>query len=188
MLIENEIQAPSKQEERAYAGNKSCMYVAVDGELTATFLVSYDVIPTIRHWAGLFRKSGIVLLLTTKDPCLNEALVSLKLSSDISSVKILGDDGVALMDEYRLNKSMRQSNCLVCSKYKKSLFALVVGAKMLYEQDKLVLLMHTAGQVLAFAMLLAGVIIGVPAFLNPYVIILLQALWSALSLFIAGKR
>ena len=32
MLISNEIEAPTKQEERAYAGNKSCMYVAVDGE------------------------------------------------------------------------------------------------------------------------------------------------------------
>ena len=188
MLIENEIQAPSKQEERAYAGNKCCMYVAVDGELTATFLVSYDVIPTLRQSAGYFGKSGLVLLLTTKDPCINEKLVSLKLSSDITCVKILGEDADSLMEEYRLNRSMRQNNCLVCSKYKKSLFALVVFAKMLYEKDKLVLLMHTAGQLLAFVMLLAGVIIGVPAFLNPYIIILLQVIWSAISLFIADRR
>lgn len=188
MLIENEIQAPTKQEERAYAGNKCCMYVAVDGELTATFLVSYDVIPNLRQSAGYFGKSGLVLLLTTKDPCISESLVSLKLSADISSVKILGEDAESLMEEYRLNKSMRQSNCLVCSKYKKSLFALVVFAKMLYEKDKLVLLMHTAGQILAFVMLLAGVIIGVPAFFNPYIIILLQAVWSAISLFIADRR
>ena len=188
MLIENEIQAPTKQEERAYAGNKSCMYVAVDGELTATFLVSYDVIPTLRHWAASFGKSGLILLLTTKDPCMSESLVSLKLSSDISSVKILGEDATALMEEYRLNRSMRQSNCLVCSKNKKSLFALVVGAKLLYEKDKFVLLMHTAGQILAFVMLLAGVIVGVPAFFNPYVIVFLQVIWSAMSLFLAERR
>ena len=83
---------------------------------------------------------------------------------------------------------MRQSNSLVCSKYKKSLFALVVGAKMLYDRDKFVLLMHTAGQILAFVMLLAGVIVGVPAFFNPYVIILLQALWSALSIALVSRR
>ncbi len=188
MLIENEIQAPSKQEERAYAGNKCCMYVAVDGELTATFLVSYDVIPTLRHSAGLFRKSGLVLLLTTKDPCISESLVSLKLSADISSVKILDEGATALMEEYRLNRSMRQSNSLVCSKYKKSLFALVVGAKILCEKDKFELLMHTAGQILAFAMLLCGVIIGVPEFFNPYVIILLQVIWSAISLLFVSRR
>lgn len=188
MLVNNQIQAPTKQEERAYAGNKCCMYVAVDGELTATFLVSYDVIPTIRGSVGQFRRSGLVLLLTTADPCLTESLVSLKLGADISSVKILDDDASALMEEYRLNKSMRQSNCLVCSKHKKSLFALVVGAKILYEKDKFVLLMHTAGQILAFFMLLAGVIIGVPAFFNPYVIILLQAVWSALSILLVSRR
>ena len=188
MLIKHEIQAPTKQEERAYAGNKSCMYVAVDGELTATFLVSYDVIPTLRQSVGYFAKSGLVLLLTTKDPCVTESLVSLKLGADISSVKILEEDASALMEEYRLNRSMRQSNSLVCSKYKKSLFALVIGAKMLYERDKFVLLMHTAGQILAFVMLLAGVIVGVPAFFNPYVIILLQALWSALSIALVSRR
>lgn len=188
MLVKNEIPAPTKQEERAYAGNKCCMYVAVDGELTATFLVSYDVIPGLRESAGYFGKSGLVLLLTTKDPCITENIVSLKLAADISSVKILGEDADALMEEYRLNKSMRQSNCLVCSKHKKSLFALVVLSKLLYEKDKFVLLMHTAGQLLAFVMLLCGVIIGVPAFLNPYFIIVLQVIWSALSLLFVSRK
>ena len=188
MLISNEIEAPTKQEERAYAGNKSCMYVAVDGELTATFLVSYDIIPSLRKAVAAFSKSGLVLMLTSKDPGLSEKLVSLKLGTDISSVRILENDAAALMDEYRLNRSMRNTNCLVCSKYKKSIFALAVGAKILYENDKFVLLMHVAGQCLAFAMLLTAVIVGVPAFFNPYVMILLQAIWSIVSVLFVSRR
>ena len=188
MLLKNEIEAPTKQEERSYAGNKNCMYVVVDGELTATFLVSYDIIPTIRKAAASFARASLVLMLTTADPCITEKLVSLKLGADVSSVKILDDDASALMDEYRLNKSMRQTNCLVCSKYKKSIFALVMGAKLLYENDKFVLLMHVAGQCLAFAMLLAAVIVGVPAFFNPYVMILLQVIWSVLSVLFVSRR
>ena len=188
MLLKNEIEAPTKQEERAYAGNKCCMYVAVDGELTATFLVSYDIIPTLRKAVASFARASLVLMITTADPCITEKLVSLKLGADISSVKILDSDASALMDEYRLNRSMRQTNCLVCSKYKKSIFALVVGAKLLYENDKFVLLMHVAGQCLAFAMLLAAVILGVPAFFNPYVMILLQVIWSTLSVFLVSRR
>lgn len=188
MLLKNEIEAPAKQEERAYAGNKSCMYVAVDGELTATFLVSYDIIPNLRKAVAAFARTGMVLLLTTNDPCITEKLASLKLGADISSVKILDNDASALMSEYRLNRSMRQTNCLVCSKYKKSLFALVVGAKLLYENDKFVLLMYVAGQCLAFAMLLAAVILGVPAFFNPYVMILLQVIWSTLSVLFVSRK
>ena len=188
MLIKHEIDVPTKQEERAYAGNKSCMYVVVDGELTATFLVSYDLIPSLRKSVASFAKTNLVLLLTTTDPSITESLVSLKLGTDISSIKILGNNASALMDEYRLNRSMRQSNTLICSKYKKSLFNLVVGAKILCENDKFVLLMHVAGQVLAFAMLLTAVIIGVPAFFNPYVIILLQAVWSALSVLLVSRK
>ena len=188
MLISNEIEAPTKQEERAYAGNKCCMYVAVDGELTATFLVSYDIIPSLRKSVASFSRSGLVLMLTSKDPGLSEKTVSLKLGTDISAVKILDNDASALMDEYRLNRSMRNTNCLVCSKYKKSIFALAVGAKLLYENDKFVLLMHVAGQCLAFAMLLTAVIVGVPAFFNPYVMILLQAIWSVLSVLFVSRR
>ena len=188
MLIKHEIEVPSKQEERAYAGNKSCMYVVVDGELTATFLVSYDLIPSLRKSVASFAKSNLVLLLTTTDPSVTESLVALKLGTDISAIKILGNSASALMDEYRLNRSMRQSNSLVCSKHKKSIFNLVVGAKALCENDKFVLLMHVAGQCLAFAMLLAAVIVGVPAFFNPYIIVLLQAVWSALSVLLVSRR
>lgn len=188
MLLKNQLDAPSKQEERSYAGNKCCMYVAVDGELTATFLVSYEVLPNLRKAAVSFNKSGLVLLLTTADPCLTETLVSLKLGSDISRVKILDNDASELMDEYRLNRSMRQSNCLIASKTKFSLFALVVGAKLLYDNDKFILLMHVAGQCLAFAMLLAAVIVGVPTFLNPYVIAALQCIWSSLALLFVIKK
>lgn len=188
MLIKHEIDVPTKQAERAYAGNKSCMYVVVDGELTATFLVSYELIPSLRKSVASFAKTNLVLLLTTTDPSITESLVSLKLGADISSVKILGNNASALMDEYRLNRSMRQSNSLVCSKHKKSIFNLVVGAKLICENDKFVLLMHVAGQILAFAMLLAAVIVGVPAFFNPYVIILLQAVWSALSVLLVSRR
>ncbi len=188
MLLKNEIEAPSKEEEKQYARNKSAMYVVVDGVLSATFLVSYNVIPSLRKTAVSFNKTGLVLLLTSKDPCLTENLVSLKLGSDISSVKILSEDASELMDEYRLNRSMRQANSLVCSTRKKGLFELVVRARNLAESDKFVLYMHIAGQALAFIMLLASVILNVPAFMSPFVIIALQLLWGALSVLITTRK
>lgn len=188
MLLKNNIDAPSKEEEKRYAAGKSAMYVVIDGILSATFLVAYNVIPSLGRAAVGFNKSSLVLLLTTSDPCITESLVSLKLGSDISSVKILSEDASELMDEYRLNRSMRQSNCLICSGRKKSLFSLAVSAKALCEKDKFVLYMHTAGQALAFIMLILSVIISVPAFMSPFVIIGLQLIWGALSLVIAMKK
>ena len=188
MLLKNEIEAPSKEEEKKYAGGKSAMYVVIDGVLSATFLVSYNVIPSLGRAAVRFNKTGLVLLLTTKDPCLTENLVSLKLGSDIACVKILSDDASELMDEYRLNRSMRQTNSLICSKRKKGIFELVVSARNLAENDKLVLYMHVAGQVIAFIMLLLSVILNVPAFMSPFVIIALQFIWGVLSVLITSKR
>ncbi len=188
MLLKYEINAPSKEEEKTYAGSKCAMYVVVDGVLSATFLVSYNVIPSLKKAAVSFNKTGLVLLLTSKDPCLNENIVSLKLGADISSVKILSGDAAELMQEYRLNRSMRQTNSLICSKKRKSIFALVVAAKNICESDKFVLWMHVAGQILAFMMLLLSVILNVPAFMSPFVIIALQLVWGALSVLIVSRK
>ncbi len=188
MLLKYEIDAPSKEEEKQYARNKSAMYVVVDGILSATFLVSYKVIPSLQKAAVGFNKTGLVLLLTAKDPCLTENLASLKLGCDISAVKILSDDASELMEEYRLNRSMRQANSLVCSKRKKGLFELIVRARNLAEGDKFVLYMHIAGQVLAFMMLLASVILNVPAFMSPFMIILLQLVWGGISVLITTRK
>lgn len=187
MLLKHEIEAPTKEEEKRYAGNKNAMYVVIDGILSATFLVSYSVIPSLRKAAVDFNKTGLVLMLTSKEPCLSENVASLKLGSDISSVKILADDASELMEEYRLNRSMRQENALICSRRKKSIFQLVVAAKRLCESDRFVLMMHIAGQILAFMMLLLSVILNVPAFMSPFVIIALQAVWGALSVLLASR-
>ena len=167
---------------------KRAMYVVVDGILSATFLVYYKVIPSLQKAAVGFNKTGLVLLLTAKDPCLTENLASLKLGCDISAVKILSDDASELMEEYRLNRSMRQANSLVCSKRKKGLFELIVSARNLAEGDRFVLYMHIAGQALAFIMLLACVILNVPAFMSPFVIILLQLVWGGISVLITTRK
>ena len=188
MLLKHDIEAPSKEEEKMYAGSKCAMYVVVDGILSATFLVAYKVIPSLQKTAVVFNKTGLVLLLTSKDPCLTENFISLKLGSDIASVKILDEDATELMEEYRLNKSMRQANSLVCSKRRKGLFELVVRARNIAQGDKFVLYMHVAGQVLAFMMLLLSVIINVPAFMSPFVIMLLQLVWGGISVLITTRK
>ena len=188
LLLKYDIDAPSKEEEKRYAGGSCAMYVVVDGVLSATFLVTYKVIASLQKTAVSFNKTGLVLLMTTKDPGLTESFVSLKLGSDIASVKILDEDATELMEEYRLNRSMRQANSLVCARRKKGLFELVVRARNLARNDKLVLYMHAVGQVLAFIMLLLSVIINVPAFMSPFFIIFLQLVWGALSVLITTRR
>ena len=188
MLLKHDIDAPSKEEEKRYAGNKCAMYVVVDGILSATFLVNYKVIASLQKTVVAFNKTGLVLLLTSKDPCLTENFVSLKFGSDIASVKILDEDASELMEEYRLNRSMRQANSLVCARRKKGLFELVIRARNLAQSDKFVLYMHVAGQALAFMMLLLSVIINVPAFMNPFFIIMIQLIWGSAAVFITTRK
>ncbi|MDD6011514.1 MAG: hypothetical protein PUC33_01580 [Oscillospiraceae bacterium] len=187
ILLKHDIAAPSKKEEKAYAAGKCAMYLAVDGEICATFLAAYSVIPPARRGAVGFAKSGLILLLTSKEPAFSEAMIAAKLGSDVSCVKLLSAHGREIMQEYRLNRSMRTENSLICVTRKKGVFALAVGAHEMCVKDKFLLWLHVAGQIIAFAALIMAVLLDVSALFNPFVIIGLKLLWSAASLFLSER-
>ena len=64
MLIEHSIPAPTEYEEKRYAGKGNVMYVAIEGELVATFVISYRVLSKARRSAAAFANTGLVLMLT----------------------------------------------------------------------------------------------------------------------------
>lgn len=188
LMLKNSIAVPTEAEEKRYGGNMFVYYVAVDGILVATFLVSYALSSPIKSVSPLFNKTGLVLLLSSKEPDLREKYISSRLGIDVSAIKILGEQGRELLQEYKQNKTMRQSNSLVCRKKNAFTFNLAVLAHRLYDADRLVLGMNIAGQVIFFGLIIAAVFMNVPAVFSPLSIIIMRILWSALTVLIASAK
>lgn len=188
MLIQHSIPAPDKADEKRYAKNKFVMYLVIEGQLTASFLVNYKVLSAIKKLSFDFNKTGLVLMLTSKEPCLSHKEVSKRLSLDTAGVKILSTKGNSIINEYRSNKAMRISSGLVCSRKSRSLLPLIVSTHNLYVSDKFLYNIHLLGQVVGFLLLVLSQVLNMPLFFNPFTIVLLHLLWSAGAYFLSAKR
>ncbi len=178
MLVQHSIEAPSQVEEKAYAGKKSVMYVAVEGQLVASFLVKYKALPSFRRIAGSFEKTGFVLLVSSKEPCLDEEGCALRLALDVISVKIISQKAADIVSSYRRDSEKGKSTALVCLKEKYTLPELAVKAHSLYHSDRLASNLLLSGQAAALVLVFLSVILNMPVFTSPVTVIVLQLLWS----------
>ena len=178
MLTEHSIEAPTQAEEKAYAGKKSVMYVAVEGQLVASFLVKYRVVPSFRKIAAEFEKTGFVLLVSSKEPCLDENNCAERLSLDVVSVKVLSQKASEVVSSYRSDSEKGKATALVCLKEKCTLTELAVSAHSLYRTDRLAFNLLLSGQAVALVLTFLSVFLNMPVFFSPVTVILLQAVWS----------
>lgn len=180
MLINHSVTVPSKEHEKAYGKNRFVMYVAVDGEVSATFLVNYKVLSSLKRYSRDFNKTGLVLMLSSKEAFLNEEIVSSKLSVDISSVKVLSSKATKIMDRFNSSIEEQTPTGLLCSMKKKSIMHLIMGCYNLNTADKLVRSLMILGQVLGLMLLIVSPILRIPVFFNPVAIVFIRLIWCGL--------
>lgn len=178
MLTNHSISVPTEKEEKRYAGKNFVYYVVIDGETVATFLVDYKVIGSLRKVSPGFNKTGLVLVLTSKEASLDEKVVSSKLAIEMAAVKILSSKGTDIMAGYRRDKAMRISNGLVCSKKSKSLLNLIISSHNLYTANKLFLSLTVVAQIMGLVLLSLAMLLNMATFFNPITIVFLHLLWS----------
>lgn len=182
MLIEHSIPAPTEYEEKQYAGKGSVMYVAVEGQLTATFVVSYRVLSKARKSASAFANTGLVLMLTSKEPCLGEQTVASALGISVTKVKTVNSKGIGIMERYRANKAMRKSAGVFCSGKSGSLVALAGEAHRIYTSNKFIFVSHIVAQSVAAVITLLAVMWNITSLLGPAFIIFYLLFWSMMIL------
>ena len=188
MLLNHSINVPSKEHEKAYGKGRFVMYVVVDGEISATFLVNYKVLSSLKKYSRDFNKTGLILMFSSREAFLNEEIVAGKLSLDISSVKVLSSKATAIMDKFNSGVETQEATGLLCSRKKKSLMHLIMGCYNLNAANKIVYTMMLVGQVLGCMLLVASPILKMSVFVNPVTIIILRLLWCAIVTLIVDKK
>lgn len=178
MLINHSIDVPSKEHEKAYGKGKHVMYVVIDGEITATFLLSYKVLSSLKKYSRDFNKTGLVIMLSSKEPFLDEETVGALLSIDASSVKVLSPKAMAIMDKYNSDSEKQTPTGLICSGKKRSIMHLIMGCYNANAADRLILSMLLLGQGLGFLLLILSPILNMPIFMNPLAIVALRLIWG----------
>ena len=187
MLVQHPIAAPSAAEEAAYAGKDSVLYVAVEGIVAATFLVTYQVRPALRRAVRSFNKSGLVLMLTCGDPSLNETIVAKKLALDVAAIKIADQKGAKTIETHRADRGERTTG-LLCVKGRQGVLPLIRATLGLYEGERFAEIVHIASLVFCFLLLLLCVVLQITSFFLPPTIVFLHLLWSLAAYYVGTTR
>ena len=188
MLIQHSIYAPDEKEEKHYAGNRFVMYLVVNGRLTASFLVNYKALSSVKNLSGEFDKTGLVLILTCREPFLDNKEIAKRLALESAAVKVLSGKSEAIINGYKNSKSSSLRGGLVCSKAGCGLLSLVVNFHKLYVCDRFIFNLHLAGQIIALLLIALAVFLNMPVFFNPLTIIGLELLWSICSFVLTFNR
>lgn len=188
MLLNHSISVPTKEQEKSYAKGRYVMYVVIDGEITATFLVGYKVHSSLRRYSRDFNKTGLVLMLNSREAFLDEEAVAARLSIDASSVKILSSKAIAIMEKYNSRYDRQVPTGLLCAGKKRSLMHLIMGCYNANATDRFILIMMLLGQLLGFLMLVLSAILNMKLLFNPVAIVAFRLIWSAITAFVAEKK
>ncbi len=178
MLIQHSIPVPDEREEKHYGMNKFVMYLVIEGRLTASFLVNYRALSSVRKLSEEFNKTGLLLLLTCKEPFLGHKEIAKRLSLESAAVRVLSGKSEAIVDSYRSKRITGLTGGLICAKAGHGLLNLVVNAYNLYVSDKFLFNVHITGQILALVIMALACILNMPLFFNPLIIIILRLMWS----------
>ena len=187
MLVQHSISAPSAAEEAAYAGKDNVLYVAVEGIVAATFLVRYQARPEVRRAVRGFNKSGVVLMLTSGDPTLNEALVGKKLALDVAAIKI-ADQKSAKVAQARRSHVSEEPTGLLCAKGQQGVLPLIRAALGLFEGEKMAGIVHIASLAFCFLLLILCVALKISSFFLPPTIVFLHLLWGLAAYYVGSTR
>ena len=188
MLVQHSVPAPTAEEERAYAGKREVLYVAVEGLVAATFTVSYRVKGEARRTSRVFDKAGLLLMLSTGDPGLTEEYVAQKLALDVACVKLMSTKNTRLISELQQTAEDRAPTGLFTGGKRRHLLILVNAAHRLFEADKLGGIVQLAGHGVNFLGLMLCVIFKTSSFFMPLTVLFLHLFWCLASYLVGSTR
>lgn len=188
MLKAHSIDCPTQEEEMRYSKGRNVLYVVVEGVIVATFLVTYSPKVEARKSILNFNKTGLILMINSAEPGLEENLLASKLGTDIASVKIISTKGAEIISAYKSNPNTKENNGLLCSKKQRSIMQLINASFGLYSADKISLVMSVLALVINFIALVLCSALRVSSTFTALTVIIMQTLWAFASYFVAKSK
>ena len=134
-----------------------------------------------RLWTG-WKSSG-----KKNKACLHEQTVSVALGLEITSVKLINQKGMSIMEKYKDNKNLRKSVGVFCTKNSGAALTLVSAAHSIYASNRFIFIVHIISQIVAAVFMLLAVLFNIKVFFNPLAIVLYLLFWSVLSIAITQR-
>ena len=115
MMINHNVETPPDSLEKKYLQddeNRRIIYLAIDGELAALFVVGYGLKPEICKELSYLVKHGFTILLRSTDPNITDAMVEKQASLAADTIKVINTEAAEYFKMCRSEETLRTQTCL----------------------------------------------------------------------------
>lgn len=189
MMINHNIEVPPEYTEKAYIEEgKKVLYFAVDTQVVAMFCCEYFIGRQTKKQLEKLYKTGVILMLMTTDPNIDEEFVAATLNADPNSIKTVSSTGTQTIRK-EINKTAKQKRTgLIFKRNITGSLKVINAAFRLYDVQSLTLLIQTISIVFAFVLTVVLNAVATKYFVNEWLIIGYHIIWTVLALFMTSRK
>ena len=101
LLLHHGISVPKESFEQKYTiKGRKALYLAVGGQISAMFIVSYSADPDLKKELGKLEKSGVTVIVKSCDPYINEQSIAKMFSLPEGFVRVMNYSAARTFDKY----------------------------------------------------------------------------------------
>lgn len=192
-LLENHnIKLPKKSVEEKYTtDDRKALYLSVDGELTAMFIVSYKAEPNLKRELKRLEKSGIQIIVKSCDPYINEKSLAKLFGLPEGYISVMNPSASRVYDKYSGMEVEKSPAYVVHNGTALGFVSAMHAAEKIVSSYHLLTFLESFGSALGYLAVALLSVIGSYGELTATNIMAYQVVWSLFMMIIAkirGKR
>lgn len=187
LLLHHNVELPPRQSEAKYRHDgRQVMYLAVDGLVSALFVVSYQADPNVAEHLKNLERKGITILVRTSDPNITDSFVEETFRLPQNCVKVISAQAGVLYRKYRSAALQRASAGIVHDGRIQNFLRSVAACATLQSGAKLLTVLQVAAAALGAALVSVLCLASDVTMLGAVQLLLYQLFWMVIALVIGG--
>ena len=185
LLLKHNVDVQSKEEEAEYTqGGNQALYLAVEGKVSAMFIVGYSADEKTAKYMRFLEKSGVSILVRTTDPNITEDLVEQHFGLPRNFIKVINPVAGVMLKDLR-DTEIPTEPCRILSNGKLNMFLYsLCSALLLKEKSKMAVLLQYIGVGIGVLLMAMFSFLSSVEQAGVVQIILFEILWSLVVIFI----
>ena len=179
LLIRHNVDVPTESFEKKYTiKDRKALYLAVNGKVSAMFVVSYSADPELKRELRKLEKSGITIIVKSSDPYINEKSIAKLFSLPEGFVRVMNYSAVRVYDKYS-NMTVEKSPAYVVHDGTAIGFVSAMrAAEIIMSSKRLIAFLTYFGSAIGFAVIALLSVLEAFQSITAINIIMFQIIWN----------
>lgn len=189
LLIRHDVSVPRESFEQKYTiKNRKALYLAIDGQIIAMFVVSYSADSRLKRELKKLEKSGISIIVKSCDPYINEQSLAKLFGLPEGYINVMNYSSARVFDKYSGMNVEKSPAYVIHNGSALGFVSAMHGAEIIVSSYHLLTFLESFGAVLGFIAIALLSLISAYAQITALSIIGFHIIWSLFMMIVAKIR